>query len=113
MRGGGAGAGAGPPGVSGGAGGRPARGGAAMTPEVGKTYYRKGKSGHALVVRVLAVGEWVEYQVVRGPRRALALGTGRCKAANFTRWEPTPERDDYADLDGCKRFATFLVLDTR
>jgi 5-methylcytosine-specific restriction endonuclease McrA len=84
-----------------------------MTPEVGRAYYRKGKAGHALVVRVLSVAEWVEYEVVHGPRRALAAGTGRCKARNFVGWEQVEERDDYSHLDGCKLFATFLVLDTR
>src|SRR5262249_59973248 len=59
------------------------------------------------------VAEWVDYQVVHGPRRALSQGTGRCKAHNFKGWEQTEERDDYSHLDGCKRFATFLVLDTR
>jgi 5-methylcytosine-specific restriction endonuclease McrA len=84
-----------------------------MTPEVGKTYCRRGKAGQALVVRVLAVGEWVEYRVVHGPRRALALATGRCKVRNFTGWQEVAERADYTDLDGCKVFATFLALDTR
>jgi len=84
-----------------------------MTPEVGKTYYRKAKSGHALVVRVLAVAEWVEYRVVHGPKRAMSLGTGRCKVGNFVGRQEIEERDNYSDLDGCKIFATFLVLDTR
>src|SRR5262249_48928476 len=84
-----------------------------MTPEVGRTYYRKGKAGHALVVRVLSVSEWVEYEVVHGPRRALAVGSGRCKARNFGGWESVEGRGDYSHLDGCKLFATFLVLDTR
>jgi 5-methylcytosine-specific restriction endonuclease McrA len=84
-----------------------------MTPEVGKIYYRKGKSGHALVVRIVSVAEWIEYRVVHGPRRAMAAGTGRCKARNFAGWEETPQRDDYSHLDGCKIFATFLVLDTQ
>jgi hypothetical protein len=38
-----------------------------MIPEVGKIYYRRGKSGRALVVRVVSVSEWVEYEVVDGP----------------------------------------------
>jgi hypothetical protein len=84
-----------------------------MTPEVGKTYYRRGKSGQALVVRVLSVSEWVEYRVVHGPRRAVAAGTGRCKARNFAGWEQVEEREDYSHLEGCKRFATVLMLDTR
>ena len=84
-----------------------------MTPEIGKTYYRRGKSGHALVVRVLAVAEWVEYEVVHGPRKALSVRTGRCKVRNFRGWEEVGERDDYTDLDGCKIHATFLVLDTQ
>jgi hypothetical protein len=82
------------------------------SPQVGKTYHRRGKAGHALVVRVLSVGEWVEYEVIHGPKRALALRTGRCKARNFAAWEPIKERDDYSHLDGCKLQATFVVLDT-
>jgi hypothetical protein len=31
----------------------------AIVPEVGRLYYRKGKAGQALVVRLLSVGEWV------------------------------------------------------
>jgi hypothetical protein len=84
-----------------------------MTPEVGQTYYRKGRSGQALVVRVLSVGEWVEYAVIHGPRRSLTAGTGRCKTKNFHDFAPTDERDDYSHLEGCKIEATFLVLDTR
>jgi hypothetical protein len=83
-----------------------------MTPVVGQLYYRKGRSGQALVVRVLSVGEWVEYAVLHGPKRALTLGTGRCKTKNFTDWQRTDERADYSHLNGCKIEATFLVLDT-
>ena len=84
-----------------------------MIPEVGQLYFRKGRSGQALVVRVVSVGEWLEYEIVHGPRRAMSLGTGRCKAKNFADWQPTEERDDYTHLDGCKIFRTFLILDTR
>jgi hypothetical protein len=84
-----------------------------MTPQVGKIYYRKGRSGHALVIRVVSVAEWVEYQILHGPRRARVAGSGRCKTKNFLGWEETGEREDYTHLDGCKIFPTFLVLDTQ
>lgn len=83
-----------------------------LTPQVGGIYYRKGKAGQALVVRVESVGEWVDYTVIHGPRRALALGLGRCKTKNFTNWQLTEPCEDYSHLNGCKIFKTFLVHDT-
>lgn len=85
---------------------------APVTPQPGQVYFRKGAAGKAAVVRVRAVGEWVEYDVLHGPRQLLRAGRGRCKARNFAGWQPCPESDDYSHLDGCKIFATFLMLDT-
>jgi 5-methylcytosine-specific restriction endonuclease McrA len=84
-----------------------------MTPQVGRTYYRKCRSGQAFVVRVEAVGEWVDYRVLHGPRRAVSLGAGRCKARNFLDWVETEARDSYDHLDGCRLHATLLVQNTR
>ncbi len=84
-----------------------------MTPAVGRTYYRKARSGQAFVVRVEAVGEWVEYRVLHGPRRAVGLGVGRCKAKNWAGWTETePREGGYSRLDGCIRHETFVVQST-
>ena len=83
-----------------------------MTPEVGKTYWRKGASGKSVVMRVRAAGEWVEYDVLHGPLALRRKKIGRCKAKNFTGWEEIEPRADYSHLDGCKAFATFVVQDT-
>lgn len=83
-------------------------------PEIGRMYARR-RSGKAEVVRVGALsGEWVEYQFLHGPQRSMRAGSGRCKARNFAAagWQPTPERTDYARLDGAATYDTFRVLDT-
>mgnify|MGYP002778024684 CR=1 FL=1 len=83
-----------------------------MTPVVGGVYYRKARSGKAMVIRVEEVGEWIRYRVLHGPRRLTQQGISSCKRHNFIDWTPTDERDDYSSLDGCIIQDTFLVQDT-
>ena len=85
-----------------------------MTPTIGSVYARR-RNGKAEVIRVTArADDWVEFQYLHGSDRVMRLGSGRCKAKNFSHagWEPTPERTDYSDLDGATLLPTYIVLDT-
>jgi hypothetical protein len=85
-----------------------------MRPEVGKVYFRKNPGRpRATVIEVVAADEeWVRYRVLRGPNALLRKKVNRCKRKNFAAggWQECRRRDDYHHLDGCKIFATFLVL---
>ena len=81
--------------------------------QLGTCYARRMQSGKAVVARLIEIGEWVEYEMLHGPKKTLRNGRGRCKRHNFERnWQPVEEQSDYSNLDGAVLLATYIVLDT-
>ncbi len=85
-----------------------------LTIEAGRCYYRKD----GLTVSVRKVerieGQEVSYRVLAGPqlkRRA----QNRTRMKKFLQWAmgQVEELPDYSHLNGCKRFQTFLVRNTK
>jgi hypothetical protein len=69
----------------------------------------------AVVRRVRAVENGkVDYELLYGPASARRKPAGVCSLRSFVQHaRPIEEQADYAQLDGARRFDTFLVLTTR
>lgn len=82
-----------------------------IAPVIGNKYYRV--SGiKARVIEIVSITDgWVTGKTLHGPSQ-LHRNPFRCKEKNFA-WSPCPDLDDYSKLDGCKIYATFVVLGIR
>src|ERR1700722_6566759 len=87
-----------------------------MTPtlQVGKCYYRKsGLTVHVRKVERID-GDDVYYRVLYGSQLKRRTHN-RTRKRNFLRWSmgEVEELPDYSHLNGCKKFETFVVRNTR